>query len=224
MMPYLTTFFVESFAKIIASKMDPIYVNCFAKLHFSFMYSISDHLKQYKDYYVSRKNDNDFNVDLHNIDNRIVKLCITEELSRNDIDVCLVGLSIRNLHSSVEVRRHVLDCKKLYPNAPVVILCEDVEIKTKTDVLQRYELAGKKMVNQKTGNVLASEVGAVKYIEYSDESGRGAKLLIDEITYAGLEKLRSEAESTKKNPARRIAEAISNRWHKSSVRHSLTIK
>jgi len=64
-----------------------------------------------------------------------------------------------------------------------------------TEVVQKAELRGEKIINQQIGNELANETGAVKFIDYSPDSGRGVKILMDEIAYAGLSKIKDEKEA-----------------------------
>ena len=53
------------------------------------------------------------------------------------------------------------------------------------------------MISRKIGDKLANEIGAVKYIECSDESGRGVKILFDEIAIVGLEQVHIEKQRKK---------------------------
>ena len=78
-----------------------------------------------------------------------------------------------------------------HSTAPIIIVCFDAERKYRPGLMKEAELNGNKMVNQEIGDKLARELGAVKYIECSDETGRGAKiLLIDEIAFAGIGKIK----------------------------------
>jgi len=45
-------------------------------------------------------------------------------------------------------------------------------------------------INQTSGNQLAQEIGAIKYVQLNSKSGRGANILINEIAYAGLGKVK----------------------------------
>ena len=48
------------------------------------------------------------------------------------------------------------------------------------------------MMTRKIGNKLAQELGAVKYVEYSDETEQGAKILINETAFACIGEIKDE--------------------------------
>ena len=77
-----------------------------------------------------------------------------------------------------------------FPDAPIIIVCYHAQLKFAPGKRKQAELEGDKMMSKEIGDKLAGEVGAVKYIEYSEETGRGAKILIDEIAFAGIGKIR----------------------------------
>ena len=64
------------------------------------------------------------------------------------------------------------------------------------------ELKGDELMTRKTGDKLSQEIGASKYIEYSDETGRGAKILIDEIAFAGIGKIKDDKKRREKAKCR----------------------
>ena len=101
---------------------------------------------------------------------------------------------IEGKESNNLVRLVATNFKNDHPKAAVILACIDAENKFNPRVKRQYELAGMKMLNRNIGNELANEIGAVKYIEYSRKTGRGAKILVDEIIYAGLSKLKDERE------------------------------
>ena len=47
-------------------------------------------------------------------------------------------------------------------------------------------------MDREIGDKLARELGAVKYIECSEETGRAAKTLTDEIAFAGIGKMKND--------------------------------
>jgi len=69
------------------------------------------------------------------------------------------------------------------------------------DGLQMYFLIaiiGMSDGNKAKGDKLVREIGAVKYIEYSSISGRGYKILFDEMYFAYLGKLKDDEKSRKR--------------------------
>ena len=79
-----------------------------------------------------------------------------------------------------------------HPTVPIIIACSYAEWKYFPGGMKEAELEGDEIMNREIGNKLARELGAVKYIEYSDETGRGAKILFDEIAFAGIGKIRDD--------------------------------
>ena len=75
----------------------------------------------------------------------------------------------------------------------------NIEEKHKLGNVRNAENLGEKRFNQEMGNKLAREIGAVKYIECSWQSGRGCKILIDEIVTAYLEKRKTDAIKKRKS-------------------------
>ena len=114
------------------------------------------------------------------IDGKTILLKFTTKW-RPDVDICLVGHwnSSSNEFCS-EVKSAVSKFKQQPRSTPIIIAC-NVDDKNNPEAIRDAELAGVKLMNRKIGNRLAREVGAVKYIEFSGESGRGVKILADEI-------------------------------------------
>ena len=78
------------------------------------------------------------------------------------------------------------------PTVPIIIICFDDERKYDPGEMKEAELKGDKMMDREIGDKLARELGAVKYIEYSYKTGRGVKILIDEIAFAGIGKMKDD--------------------------------
>jgi len=66
------------------------------------------------------------------------------------------------------------------------------EVKNSKEEFIRY--LGEYNMNQTRGNRLAHEIGAIKYVQWNSGSGRGTKILIDEIAFAGLERLKEKTQ------------------------------
>ena len=79
-----------------------------------------------------------------------------------------------------------------HPTVPIIIVCFDAERKYSPGEMKEAELEGDEMMDRKIGDKLARDLGAVKYIEYSFETGRGAKILMDKITFAGIGKMKDD--------------------------------
>ena len=106
-------------------------------------------------------------------------------------DVCIVGWRIDSTDYSAMVKRRASRCKQQYPDAPIFVIRE-ASLKYIPSKLKDLELAGQKVFNRKMGDELARDIGAVKYVEYSSKTGRGFKILLDEIAFAYLSKLKDE--------------------------------
>ena len=63
---------------------------------------------------------------------------------------------------------------------------------TRKSLLNYYDL-----IDQAKGDEIATKLGAVKFVECDKETGRGAKVLMDEIAYAGLGKVLERNERSK---------------------------
>ena len=79
-----------------------------------------------------------------------------------------------------------------HPTVPIIIVCSHAEWKYHPGEMKEADLEGDEIMNREIGDELARELGAVKYIEYSEETGRGAKILIDEIAFAGIGKMKDD--------------------------------
>ena len=181
-------------------------------MFYYFLESFPHHIenKYSNDYKVSTSEDDDIIVDSA-IENEYVRIEITYQY-RNDIDVCVIGNSSQYSTSFYDVvRARALENRKRYPTAPIIIAGNHAEKSHNPEFQRDAQLAGDKMINQKIGNKIAQEFGAVKYIEFAWESERGAKILIDEIAFAGLCKFK-KAEERKEKAIKR--ESKRQPWNK----------
>ena len=146
-------------------------------------------LQTYEGYKITKLDYENFIVEFE-IDSRNVKLNVTSE-EINDVDICVIccWFSFLYKYNDTDVKKWASHCKKLYPNASIIIFSNQAELRKKPEYAKYAELNGEKFMNQAAGNRLANEIGAVKYIECSTK-GRGAKILFDEIAYAGLLKFK----------------------------------
>ena len=80
----------------------------------------------------------------------------------------------------------------LFPTVPIIAVCNHADRKYRPDKMKENELEGRVMMSREIGDKLARELGAVKYIQYSEETGRGTKILIDEIAFAGIGKINDD--------------------------------
>ena len=108
-------------------------------------------------------------------------------------DVCVVGSWISSADFSAKVKQQASWCKEQYPEAPIIVV-GDAWLRYDSAQLKSAALAGRKTFNKTMGNRLAQDLSAVKYIECSYKSGRGLKILIDEIVFAYFSKLSDEEE------------------------------
>ena len=152
-----------------------------------------DHLTMRNEYKVRNIDSSNYYLDLF-IDNKDVRLYMTTDLSKPKIDVCFVCRTIAFSDFNNRVKISSSACEKSCPNAPIIIACYDPEKRYKPSLIKKAELGGWKITNQKMGNKLASEIGAVKFLQWSNETGKGLKIVIDEIVFAGIGKLRDENE------------------------------
>ena len=125
------------------------------------------------------------------IDGKNVRLIISGGWM-NHCDVCIVGwfVSVAG-HNIDEIKRQVSKCKQYHAEAPIIVV-EDATMKNSSQHLKLIERAGQKAMNRKIGDELVRDIGAVKYVEYSRKSGRGLKIIIDEIVFAYFSKQKVE--------------------------------
>ena len=173
-------------------KREIITINCrdYSFFHlFLDDYDARETLLQNYEYKVEFCENLDAVIDL-TIDGRNVRtLLLREPIKR--CDVCIVGRWIGYADIIAEVKQQASRCKQQHPKASFIVV-GDASFKNSPPVLKHFELAGQKIFNRKMGDELARDIGAVKYVEYSIESGRSLKIVIDEIVSAYFSKLQDE--------------------------------
>ena len=148
----------------------------------------------------------DFTIDGENV--RI----ITSGGRMKHYDVCIVGWLIDSADYSTMVKQQSSWCKQHHPEAPIIVV-GDAALKNYPLELKDLELAGQNVFNRKMGDKLVRDVGATKYVEYSSKSGRGYKVVIDEIVFAYFSNLKDEEdrERTKKKKSDEIRQEKTKR-------------
>ena len=125
-----------------------------------------------------------------NIGDKNIRINFTNDFEEN-IHVGVFGWFMdRSKKFSDRCREHARSLFLRHPTVPIIILCSHAEWKYDPGKMKRAELNGDEMMNREIGDKLARELGAVKYIEYSKETGRGVKILIHEIAFAGIGKMK----------------------------------
>ena len=124
------------------------------------------------------------------IDGRNVRIIASGGVMKQ-CDICIVSWSTHTTDYIRRVKQQVSKCKRDHPEAPIIVF-GDATVKKSPPQLKDLELAGQKILSKKMGNELARESGAVKYVEGSRKSGRGLKIVIDEIVFAYFCKLKDE--------------------------------
>ena len=174
---------------------DVVEINCKC---YSFIYSLLHlHLSNFDGYKCTRHDDGGLIVEFK-IGGEIIRINFTNHFEEN-IHVYVIGCFMdRSKVFSDVCRRWTRSFFSLYPTVPIIILCFDAERKYRPDKMKEAELKRDKLMDREIGDKLARELGAVKYIEYSEETGRGAKILIDEIAFAGIGKMKDDEERRNK--------------------------
>ena len=110
---------------------------------------------------------------------------------RNDLDVCVIDQFVSPSRDFIKLAKdRVSTYRKACPTSPIILVGNHDRWKGELERMKKAELKGDKLMNRKIGNQLANEIGAVKYLEYSRENGRGVETLFDEIALAHLERLK----------------------------------
>ena len=175
-----------------------VIVNCYANSRSKIMCNaLLKCLSHYKEYDLTRLSDGDICVDL-TVGNQNVRLRITRHYSKEmRLHVCLIGYPMNLSDDFIDdVKVYLPLCKVGVPGSPIIIACYS-EKKFHSDLERDANVKGKVLMNRNIGEKLATEVGAVKYVEFLFENGRGAKILVDEIVYAGLNKIKEKKEGLK---------------------------
>ena len=109
--------------------------------------------------------------------------------------VCLWEATSYRYDDILRMKRFVATYQKLHPNTPIILYAFEGSLKSRPSYCKESLLEGYKLLTPKRGTALAQEIGAVKYVEYNVETGRGAKILLDEITHAGIGVIVDEMQS-----------------------------
>ena len=168
-------------------------INCWCGI-FAF-HSLHCHLSNFDEYKCTVKDDG-LTVDLK-VDGESIRINLTKRWMEN-IHVCLADWWMKRSKKFSEIAKDNAEFyKKNFQTVPIIIICFGLERKYHPGEIKYDELDGGKMMNRKIGDKLARKLGAIKYIEYSDETGRGAKILIDEIAFAGIGKTKDDKKRRK---------------------------
>ena len=155
-----------------------------------------DHLSNLDGYKWTRHDDGlivEFKIGDENI-----RINFTNKFIEN-IHVYVIECSmVRSKYFSDWCREYAQLVFSLHPTVPIIIVCYYAEWKYRPGKMKEAELDGDELKDREIGDKLARELGAVKYIEYSKETGRGAKILIDEIAFAGIGKMKDDEERRNK--------------------------
>ena len=148
-------------------------------------------LKNYG-YKVELQKHDEHTIDL-TIDDKIVRIIMSRG-EMKDCDVCIVGWWIHLANFIAMVKHQASWCKQHHPEAPIIMV-GDAKWKNVPSKLKDVEVEGQKLFNKKNGDELVMDIDiGVKYIECSWESGRGLKILIDEIVFAYFSKVKEDQE------------------------------
>ena len=148
------------------------------------------HLSNFDEYKCTRHDDDGLMVEFK-IGGENIRINFTDEYIEN-IHVGLIGLFMYRLKwFNDECRKNARLFFSLYPTVPFIIVCNNAQWKCPGKI-KEAELEGDEIMNREIGDKLARELGAVKYIEYSEETGRGVKILFDEIAFAGIGKMKDD--------------------------------
>ena len=175
-----------------------VIINCFCTgfpTNF-FMRFLKEHLSQYSNCKIAKIEDDDFVARLK-IGDKNIKIKVSTKRG-DDINVCMIIRLITTFSLfSKAVRLRTSECNEHFPTTPVIIVGTYDKRRHKPEEIKKAEIAGDKIIDRKIGDGLARELGAVKFVEFSQESGRGARILIDEIAYAGLGKIKDDEKQHK---------------------------
>ena len=176
---------------------DVVEINCEC---FSGIYGIYEllyhHLSNFDGYKCTR-HDDDLIVEFK-IGGENIRINFTNHFKENIHVGMIDSLMNRSKEFSDDCREYAGWFFSRPPTVPIIIVCSHSELKYDPGEMKEAELKGDKMMDREIGDKLARELGAVKYIEYSKETGRGAKILIDEIAFAGIGKIKDDEKRSSK--------------------------
>ena len=121
-----------------------------------------------------------------------IRINLMNDFEEN-IHVGVIGwLMIRSKVFSELCREYARRFFLRHPTVPIIIVCFPAEWKYDSGKMKQAELEGDEMMDREIGDKLARELGAVKYIDCSLKTEGGAKILIDEIAFAGIGKMKDD--------------------------------
>ena len=167
---------------------DVVEINCWCLSVISD--KLYDHLSNFDGYKWTRHDDG-LIVELK-IGDENIRINFTDDFKKN-IHVGVIDCFMYRLkYFSDRCREWTQLVFSRHPTVPIIIVCSRAEWKYNPGLMKIAELDGDELMNRKIGDELARELGAVKYIEYSYKTGRGVKILIDEIAFAGIGKMKND--------------------------------
>ena len=167
---------------------DVVEINC--KCSFVIYYSLHLRLSNF-DGYKCTKHDGGLIVEFK-IGGENIRINLKRAFEEN-IHVGVIGwIMYRSKEFSFLCREDARSFFSEHPTVPIINVCPDAEKKYRSGEMKEAELEGDEMLDREIGDKLARELGAVKYIEYSFETGRGVKILFDEIAFAGIGKMKDD--------------------------------
>ena len=148
----------------------------------------------YSDYNINH-GDNKYEVEVK-FDNASIILHMANH-KEDELDVCLLGITCELADGYLsQLKKWTTKFISRYPSTPIILYGYVADVKYSPDDLKTAILDGCNLINRTSGQKIAREIGAVKYIECNPLTGRGAKILIDEIVFAGLGKRHKEREKS----------------------------
>jgi len=134
----------------------------------------------------------------HVVDGKHVTIKMVD-FTETIVDVCLLEIADYFPYANLAIVQKLASTyKKRHSSTPLILFGHDTELIQQPKEAKKVLLRGYKIMNQTKGNQLARKIGAVKYVECSEQTGRGVKILIDEIAYAGIENLMTQREIKKR--------------------------
>ena len=122
-----------------------------------------------------------------------MRIKVTDELT-SDANVCLIGgwKSLSSQFYTTEVEQSACHCKELYPNTPIVIVGNHVDMKRDLKTALATQRGDDEFMNQTVKNQLVNAIRANKFVEFFCETCREAKNPLNEIALVRFEKLKNE--------------------------------
>ena len=159
--------------------------------HLSYIYDLLYHHPSNFDEYKSIRHDDGLIVEFK-IGDENIRINLTNDFEEN-IHVYVIGcFMVRSKKFSDQCHEYARPLFLRHPTVPIIIVCFPADWKYYPGWIKKAELKGDELMDREIGDKLARKLGAVKYIECSLETGRGAKILLDEIAFAGIGKIKDD--------------------------------